>query len=711
MPAFFATAPKGLEYLLVDELKALGGENVREALAGVHFDGELAVAYRACLWSRLANRILMPIAEFPSPTPEDLYAGVQGIDWSRHLAAEGSLAVDFSVSQSAITHDKFGAQKVKDAVVDQFRERVGVRPSVDTDRPDVRINVYVRRDKAVVAIDLSGTSLHQRGYRLEAGAAPLKENLAAALLLRAGWPAIASAGGALLDPMCGSGTIVIEAALMAADIAPGLTREYFGFHGWLGHDRDVWDSLVAEAKQRREAGLAKGLPPIAASDRSHRMVDIVEANAERAGVADCIRVMVADVADVEWSERPERGLILTNPPYGERLGEREEVEHLYGKLGITLKRFVGWHAGVFTGDAELGQKLGIRAKKRYALYNGALPCVLLVLEILPENFRVERDPNQVVALDEDRLSDGARSFRNRLQKNHKKLASWAAREGIDCYRVYDADLPEYAAAIDVYGDYLHIQEYAAPTSVDPKKADERWREIVLVAPATLGVPPARAALKVRQRQKGEQQYEKLDARRDGFLVHEYGLKFEVNLFDYLDTGLFLDHRLTRKMTGEMAKGARFLNLFAYTGTATVHAARGGARSTMTVDMSKTYLDWARRNMNRNGFDGAAHRYVQQDCLAFLDGCQEQFDLIFLDPPTFSNSKRMSGTFDVQRDHVLLIDKVMRLLAPGGTLVFSNNNRRFKIDEEALSGCNLRSVNRETLPVSTLAPGGLREREG
>lgn len=698
MPVFFATAPKGLEYLLVDELKSLGATEAREALAGVHFEGSLETAYRACLWSRLANRVLMPIAEFAAPDPEALYRGVLAIDWSAHLEPEGTLAVDFAASQSAIDHERYGAQKVKDAVVDQFRERFDTRPSVDTEAPDLRINVYLRRDKAQVAIDLSGTSLHQRGYRQGQGAAPLKENLAAALLLRSGWPSLAEQGGALWDPMCGSGTLVIEAALMAADIAPGLQRRYFGFLGWRGHDAALWQGLVAEAEARRGAGLARGLPELRGSDTNPRVLAAAEANAAAAGVAEFVHFDRADVAEIDWPERPGRGLLIVNPPYGERIGERTEVEHLYGKLGETMKRFTGWQAGVFTGDAELGQKLGWRAKKRYALFNGALPCVLLTFELKPEAARVARDPNQVVQLDEARLSDGALGFRNRLLKNAKKFARWAEEEGIDCYRVYDADLPEYAAAIDVYGDHLHIQEYAAPASVDPHKADERWREIVLVAPATLGVPPAKAALKVRQRQKGTQQYEKVALKGDYMSAHEYGLKFEVNLFDYLDTGLFLDHRLIRKMVGEMAVGKRFLNLFAYTGSATVHAARGGARSTTTLDMSRTYLEWAQHNLEANGYGGPKHRFVQSDCLAWLRECREQFDLIFLDPPTFSNSKRMQGTLDIQRDHVGLIQSAMRLLSPGGTLVFSNNLRRFKIDEEALYRFKLQDISRDSLPL-------------
>ena len=250
----FATAPKGLELLLVEELRALGALNPAEKLGGVTFTGDLTLAYKACLWSRLANRILLLLKQIPATTPEELYAGVQTIAWDKHIPLDGTFAVQFVTVQSTITHSLFGAQKVKDAIVDQFREKCGSRPDVAKQQPDVSVYVYLHRDQATLYIDLSGESLHKRGYRLAQVAAPLKENLAAAILLRAGWPAIAKAGGALFDPMCGSGTFLIEAAMMATDTAPGLNRHYFGFLGWKQHQPAVWETLCQEAQQRSEQG-------------------------------------------------------------------------------------------------------------------------------------------------------------------------------------------------------------------------------------------------------------------------------------------------------------------------------------------------------------------------------------------------------------------------------------------------------------------------
>ena len=299
-------------------------------------------------------------------------------------------------------------------------------------------------------------------------------------------------------------------------------------------------------------------------------------------------------------------------------------------------------------------------------------------------------------------SDGAQMFANRLHKNLRHLGRWLKREHIHCYRLYDADIPEYAVAVDVYqGEqrWVHIQEYEAPRHVDAGKAQARLREAVTVTRQTLEIPEQQLFLKVRRQQKGKAQYRKLGARGQFHSVQEGGNRFLVNFSDYLDTGLFLDHRITRAMVGQLAAGRDFLNLFAYTGSATVYAARGGATSTTSVDMSRTYLDWAGRNMELNGFSGREHHLVQANCLEWLErhADRQRFGLIFLDPPSFSSSKRMQGTFDVQRDHVRLIKTTVRLLAPDGVLIFSNNRRRFSMDRAALDGLNIEDISRATLP--------------
>ena len=679
MSIFFATCPKGLEYLLRDELVALGAADVREALAGVHFSGTLETAYRACLWSRLASRVLMPLAEFDAATDDDLYQGVQSIDWSTHLASHATLAVDAVTSQSKLTHSQFIAQRVKDAIVDQFRQRDGSRPGVDTDEPDVRINLRLRRDRATLSLDLAGAPLHRRGWREVQGEAPLKENLAAAMLLRARWPEIYAEGGALLDPMCGSGTLLIEGAWMAADVAPGLHRKYYGFLGWAQHDIALWRSVLDEARQRAEAGLGSLRSCFFGSDADPRMVQTAKRNAQEAGVAGFLTLDKHDVTHVSPPPGFSRGLVITNPPYGERLGERNDMPRLYRAIGEALReRFAGWRAAVLAGDAELGHAIPLRAEKKYALYNGALETVLLVFELhAREDVQREAKP----------LSEGAQMLRNRLEKNLRHLRKRLERENIHCWRAYDQDMPEYAAAIDVYSNvagplYLHIQEYRAPADIPPETARHRLREIVRVAGEVLGVPRERIGLKTRERGKGGSKYGQLDQRGEFIEVAEGGLRFLVNLTDYLDTGLFIDHRLVRAKVRELAEGRRVLNLFAYTATASVYAAAGGARDTTSVDLSATYLDWASRNLSLNGFTGAKHRLMQADALAFLEQDKDRYGLIYVDPPTFSNSKRAED-FDVQRDHVKLLLACAERLTADGVIVFSNNFRKFKLDHEAL----------------------------
>lgn len=384
----FATCPKGLELLLVEELRQLGAHDPKEKLAGVTFSGDLALAYRACLWSRLANRVLLQLKEFPAETPEDLYDGIQTIDWDEHLEPTGTLRVNFVSSKSEMNHSLYGAQKVKDAIVDQFRDQYGERPSV-SDRPDVNVYVFLNKNIAAISLDLSGDSLHKRGYRLAQGAAPLKENLAAALLLRAKWPEIAKSGGALFDPMCGSGTLLIEAAMMAGDIAPGLGRDYFGFLGWKQHDHKTWQSIWEEAAERAELGY-KTIPPIVGCDQDSIILQIALENIERAELNDKIHIEKKTLADqpFPFAKEVNHGLVITNPPYGERLGEMDELSVLYSELGDCLKQqYLGWEAAVFTGNPLLGKSMGLRSYHRYKLFNGTIPCELLLFHVQREWFK------------------------------------------------------------------------------------------------------------------------------------------------------------------------------------------------------------------------------------------------------------------------------------------------------------------------------------
>lgn len=695
----FITCPRGVESILLDELLALGATDLKERPGGVAATAERETAYRICLWSRLASRVLMPLSRFPLADADALYAGAMEVDWPDLFDVERRFAIEVAGRSAAVTHTHYAGLKVKDAIADRFRAACGKRPNVDTDHPDIRIHVHLDRDHVSLSLDFAGESLHRRGYRTHAGEAPLKENLAAALLVRAGWPALAARGATLWDPMCGSGTLVIEAAFMAADRAPQLLRPRFGFEAWNDHVPVVFERIREEAQARAEAGVQQ-LPTLIGSDSDPRALRAAQDNATRAGYGPAIEWREADALSARPDDLPP-GLLICNPPYGERLGNEAEIIKLYSLLGSHwAQRFGGWHASLFTGRADVAPRMGLRAKRIYSLFNGALPCKLLNFEI------AEREA-------EAAPTDGA-DFANRLNKNLRHLRKWAARSEVSNYRVYDADLPDYAVAVDLYATpelHAHVQEYAAPKTIDPAKAEKRLRSALAHLRLTLDLPAEHLHYKLRRAQKGAAQYQRQGDEGRFFTVLEHGVRLAVNFDDYLDTGLFLDHRPMRLRLQQEAAGRRFLNLFCYTGAATSHAAVGGAISSVSVDLSNTYLDWAMRNLRLNGIRVADetrrsssendHRFFRADCIDWLreqaaKSRPPQFDLIFCDPPTFSNSKKMESTLDLQRDHAALLTDALRLLAPGGRLYFSTNRRGFKLDVDALADWQVNDITKDTL---------------
>lgn len=688
-----ATCPKGFAPLLITELEVLGALDAKESGAGVFFTADQAAVYRICLWSRLANRILLPLQEARVETPEQLYAAARQVKWESHFSNQHSISVSFTGKSAAINHTHFGALKVKDAVVDYMREKTGERPMVDRDQPDIRLHAHLYRGQLTLSLDLSGESLHRRGYRTQTGAAPLKENLAAALLVRSGWPADFGDEPVLYDPMCGSGTLLIEAAMMAADIAPGLLRASFGFEKWQQHRADIWEDILADARVRKAKGLQQSRVALYGTDQDTRILDTARQGVEIAGVADMVNLRAAALEQmVAPDSRP--GLVITNPPYGERLGEESELMFLYRQLGDSLKQdFPRWRAAVFSGNPDLCQAIGLKIERSYRLNNGAIDSRLFLYELY-EKSQPQTDAPEMPT---GELSQGAQEFANRLRKNVKNLKKWRQQSDIECYRLYDADIPEYAVAVDIYKNQVQVQEYAPPKSVDKVKAFERLKDVLAAVPVVLELDPRQVVLKQRKKQSGLEQYEKRASTGHFFTVQEHGCTLRVNLKDYLDTGLFLDHRPVRRYIQELAEGKDFLNLFCYTATASVHAAVGGAASTTSVDMSATYLQWAMKNMALNGFTDSRHRFIQSDCFSWLKKQrQSAYDLIFMDPPTFSNSKRMQDVLDVQRDHVMLIKSAMRLLNPGGLLIFSNNYRRFKLDYELLAGFDIKEITPQTI---------------
>lgn len=684
MAEYFASAAKGLESLVELELQTLEATDIKVVGGGVQFSATQEQAYRYCLWSRYASRILLKLSDFEIHDVMDLYLAANYIPWEKWFSPEQTFAVHCTGTNQLISNSQFGALKVKDAIVDRFNTKAGQRPNVERSDSDVRIVLHIHREKASLFFDLVGSPLHQRGYREVQGQAPLKENLAAGIVTRANWQQ-----PLLVDPMCGSGTILIEALLQAADIAPGYFRQDYLLQNLTDFADEIWQSLRAEINERAEKGKASCERELVGYDIDSNMVRMARRNVQQAGLAKWIRIEQGDAKELEnpFGERQD-GMIICNPPYGERLEEVTTLTGLFGKLGRQLKaHFAGWRVAMLTSSVELLDYLRLRSDKQYKFANGPLDCSLKL-------YQLSETP---VAASEQRY---AQDFINRLKKNQKKLNKWLKREDIECYRLYDADLPEYNMAVDRYQDYWVVQEYRAPKSIPEAKAKQRLFDAITGLTESGLAEFDKVVVKQRQKQSGRAQYEKFDEAKNRMVIRENGAKFYVNLKDYLDTGLFLDHRNMRRWLGENSQEKRVLNLFSYTGSASVFAALGGAKLVTTVDMSKTYLNWAMDNFRLNHLTISDHEFIRADCLKWL--AQEdsrQFDVIFLDPPTFSNSKKMEGVFDVQRDHITLVKQAMARLSPEGTLVFSNNKRQFKLDEAALREAGFSFENVSSMSLS------------
>lgn len=697
---FYASCPKGVEQLLCEELTALGATNIKEHPTHIVFEGDLAVGYKSCLHSRLANRVFLCLLDDNFDSVDELYNKVNTIEWSWHFDLKQTFLVNcVARKNNHIRHSGFGGQKVKDAIVDYFNERYESRPSVDKDDPDYKVHALINGNQIKIGIDLCGRGLNQRGYRVDGGRAPIKENLAAALLIRAGWPELAKDGYDFHDPMCGSGTLLIEAAMMASEMAPGLLKPEFSFKQWKQHDEELWTGLLEEAKAVHERVLTQFNTRFFGSDSFRKNLPMARENCEASSLEDYITVEEQDIKQPKGGVVSSKGLMLSNPPYAERLGEEEQVMQLYRDFGAYMKsRCDGWKAGFITTDDSFAKAVGIRSHKQYKFKNGPLDCKLYLFDINQDNYYTPFDPTKLNPDWERNLSEGAVMLKNRIRKNMQRLKSYIKQNEVSCYRLYDADLPDYAAAIDVYGDEAHIQEYMPPKDLPEKVSNKRLSEIVRVVSGLLSIPEAEIHLKQRKRQKGKEQYTKQSSDDDFKVVQENGLNFQINLQQYLDTGLFLDHRKTRKQIYNEANGKNFLNLFAYTGSVSVYAAMGGAKTT-TVDMSNTYLTWAKKNFSLNHIAPYGHKFVQSDCMQWLEEQEgpAEFDLIFLDPPTFSNSKRMDQTFDVQRDQITLIDLTMKRLKPKGTLYFSNNFKKFSMEKSLLDDYLIHEISQKTLP--------------
>ena len=705
-----ATTAFGLEAIVKRELDDLGYEGRVISPGRIRFAGDVSAICRTNLWLRTADRVLLQLAEFPAEDFEALFENTKAIDWREWIPVKGAFPVVGRSLRSQLSSVPACQRAVKKAIVESLLRghRVDRLPESG---PELKVQVAILDNVATLTLDTTGPSLHKRGYRQQAGPAPLKETLAAAMVQLSFW----KAGRPLLDPFCGSGTIPIEAALIGRNLAPGLSRT-FAAQAWPNIPKAAWSEATAEARDLARAGFDERL---LGTDNDARTLQAARHNAEQAGVS----------AQVHFQERPFAllsskrlfGCIITNPPYGERLGRQRDWESLYRSIPETLRALPTWSHFILTAYPDFEALIGKQADRRRKLYNGRIECTYYQFHGPKPDVG---KPEAISAADDEqgrgqtesggaqepplvpvfgglsaKAHEQAELFRRRLQKRARHLRRWPTKRGVTCYRLYERDIPEIPLVVDRYEDHLHIAEYERPHDRDlAQHAD--WLDLMVATAAdTLDVDRNKAFFKRRDRQRGDTQHEHLSEQHYEITVNEGGLQFIVNLSDYVDTGLFLDHRITRSMVRDTARGANVLNLFGYTGTFTVYATSGGAVRTTTVDWSRSYLDWAQRNLALNRLAGPEHRFVREDASSYLaqHPSDETYDLAIVDPPTFSNSKRTDKDWSVQRDHAELLTRLVPLMKVGGTIFFSTNFRRFKLDEPAIPSLQIREISKQTVP--------------
>lgn len=673
--------------LVANEIEELGLEVKGRQLGWVTAEGTLSDAYRALLTTRVGDRVIWILGRDEAVDPDQFRLLLRDIDWNQQLYPGASVRVDVTGKVNWLKDSRFAGQLVMDAIRDQAQITNRPRPEYDSHEPAVRIAVRFGRGQVDVGINLNRAPLNQRGYRTEGGEAPLRETLAQVMLARL--KVGETRPSTVIDPCCGSGTILIEACMRLNRIAPQRYRPSSQLSRWVGLESINWTELVANERQKELVSDTRFI----GFDINPDAVDRARANIERAGLSDLISVEIGEIEQLTpdqvdgLADKPT--WILANPPYGTRLGKNDDLAALYRLLGDRCKEFTNANLGLITSEKEWVQALGLRSDKKWEIQAGGLRLNIAKFRLGLGNEDVREEsaaepPEEVWPL------------LNRLTKNLKNRSKLLKNNEIDCFRIYDSELPDFNVAIDQFADYLHIQEYRAPKTVDPKRANHRRQLIRQWVPKHLGISIKHAVYKERFRQSGNSQYEKR-AEPLWVDVHENGMCFEVNLTTYTDVGLFLDHRPLRRLLLESCKGLHVLNLFCYTGALSVAAAKGLARSVTSIDMSKTYLTWAHRNFEKNQLNPKFYQFVRANILDWLETePSPQYDVILLDPPTFSNTKSTEQTLDIQRDHAALIDACARFLLPNGVIYFSNNFRGFTLDEAVRENYLVKDMTRSSI---------------
>jgi 23S rRNA (guanine2445-N2)-methyltransferase / 23S rRNA (guanine2069-N7)-methyltransferase len=727
-----ATATFGLEAIVARELEALGYSAKIIQAGRILFEGDETAVCRANLWLRTAERVLVRVGDFEVLDFGTLFDATYALPWEEWIAADDEFPVSGRSIRSQFTSVPACQKIVKKAIVEKLRAAHRVEQLPETG-PKRSIEVALLNNRATLTIDTSGPGLHKRGYRTLVGQAPLKETLAAAMVLLSYW----RPERPLVDPFCGGGTIPIEAAMIGRNIAPGMLRS-FAAETWPRITAARWEAARQEARDRALPDLPQR---IVATDIDEAALRLARIHAEEAGVAQQVHFQRRDFR--ELSSKGEYGCLICNPPYGERMGQQPEVEALYLAMPDVFRRFKTWSFYVLTAYPGFERLVGQSASRRRKLYNGQIECTYYQFYGPKPGRRIETPSEdrstaaaEIAATPEPAVNgndsppaeadsprcepqpsikpqptgpafgglsakalEQAELFRRRLEKRIHHLRRWPTKQGITCFRLYERDIPEVPLVVDRYEDYVHMAEFERPHERTPAEHAD-WLDLMQrTAGEICAVPLKNVFLKRYQRQQGDSQCERPGAQPAVATVGEGGLRFEVNLSDYLDVGLFLDQRITRSMVRELAAGKRFLNLFAYTGSFTVYAAAGGAVSTTSVDVSSTYLAWAKRNMALNAFEGVEHQFWQGDAMQYLQsqGQSPRFDLAMLAPPTFSSGRSPDESWDIQRDHAALLNRVLERMTPGGTIFFSTDFRRFKLAEGEIRGASLREISKQTVP--------------
>ena len=740
---FFVTVPRYIEDKLFEELEALGTPELRKHRSGCSFSGELCHAYTIILNSRLAARVHAVITTFNFTDKDDFYEGIKAINWDEHFGAENTILVDAVTGHPKLNHSRYVEQLTKDGIVDWFREKYDDRPSVDVKDPDIRLNIKLDQSSAQVSIDLSGDSLHKRGYRDDRGENLLKENLAAAILSSMDWRQEIDHGGRFVDFLCGGGTFVLEAAMSYYKIPPSVCRKKFGFTHWKHHDKAIYDKCLSEVFSEYDDNLKPSKKKFFGFDTNPGKINSALLSAENLEIEDKVHFQVQDYKEINLAFFTEnKGCLFINPPYGKRLLDTKQSLSMYRDIKNFLKLYCrNWKTVILCPQDHAF----LKEAKHYVkipFYNGEIPIWALcrfgggkrnasavspndsdecpdnsqtdAYEEFQENttsLNTDMAPDQMTSQEEGTEANNdyqvyddkeyaqipESGFRDRLEKNFKKFSKTLGKDG-NCFRVYDRDIPEYALSIDVFGNRGIISEFRPPQTVDPDKAQARFKKAFNETSQVLGIPPHLLKVKQRHIQKKGQLYRKISEANDTSVAIENNIKFEVNTSDYLDCGLFLDQRDVRQWIKENVSGKRFLNLFSYTSTATVYAIAGQAASTTSVDASGTYIKWSEKNLRLNGFQtGRNHNFVKDDCFKFLKTTEQRYDLIFLSPPAFSSNRHLNQKFNIQDDHHALIRLSMNKLAEGGTLIFSVFQQKFQLNEDLNRVYEIEDISESKIP--------------